>query len=135
VTTTASMPSNKLTKKCGRDRRNHNRMCRSPPGRSVLQVCAGRRLLIRGQISTPASWAKGIFAELVLVRERVSSPVRPTSAAAAAPDPVTLACRAPVRADGSLTGGGTVYPRLNRLRDAGLVTSRRVHNDRTQPRC
>jgi PadR family transcriptional regulator, regulatory protein PadR len=37
-------------------------------------------------------------------------------------------------ADGLLTSEGTVYPLLNRLRDAGLVTSRWVHDDTTRPR-
>jgi PadR family transcriptional regulator, regulatory protein PadR len=38
------------------------------------------------------------------------------------------------RADGLLTSEGTVYPLLNRLRDAGLVTNRWVHDDKTRPR-
>ena len=38
------------------------------------------------------------------------------------------------RADGLLTSEGTVYPLLNRLRDAGLVTSRWIHDDQTRPR-
>ncbi len=38
------------------------------------------------------------------------------------------------RADGLLTSEGTVYPLLNRLRDAGLVTSRWIHDDKTRPR-
>jgi PadR family transcriptional regulator, regulatory protein PadR len=33
-----------------------------------------------------------------------------------------------------LTSEGTAYPLLNRLRDAGLVTSRRIHGDQTRPR-
>jgi PadR family transcriptional regulator, regulatory protein PadR len=37
-------------------------------------------------------------------------------------------------AGGLLTSEGTVYPLLNRLRDAGLVTSRWVHDDTTRPR-
>lgn len=38
------------------------------------------------------------------------------------------------RAGGLLTSEGTVYPLLNRLRDAGLVTSRWVHEDAARPR-
>jgi PadR family transcriptional regulator, regulatory protein PadR len=38
------------------------------------------------------------------------------------------------RADGLLTSEGTVYPLLNRLRDAGLVTNRWVHDEKTRPR-
>ena len=38
------------------------------------------------------------------------------------------------RADGLLTSEGTVYPLLNRLRDAGLVTSRWVHDETPRPR-
>ena len=38
------------------------------------------------------------------------------------------------RADGLLTSEGTVYPLLNRLRDAGWVTSRWIHEDDQRPR-
>jgi PadR family transcriptional regulator, regulatory protein PadR len=38
------------------------------------------------------------------------------------------------RADGLLTSQGTVYPLLNRLRDAGWVTSRWKHEDDQRPR-
>lgn len=37
-------------------------------------------------------------------------------------------------ADGLLTSEGTVYPLLNRLRDAGWVTSRWRHEDGQRPR-
>jgi PadR family transcriptional regulator, regulatory protein PadR len=37
-------------------------------------------------------------------------------------------------ADGLLTSQGTVYPLLNRLRDAGWVTSRWKHEDDQRPR-
>ena len=37
-------------------------------------------------------------------------------------------------ADGVLTSEGTVYPLLNRLRDAGWVTSRWEHEDDQRPR-
>jgi PadR family transcriptional regulator PadR len=37
-------------------------------------------------------------------------------------------------ADGLLTSDGTVYPLLNRLRDAGLVTSEWQDNDGERPR-
>lgn len=37
-------------------------------------------------------------------------------------------------ADGLLTSEGTVYPLLNRLRDAGWVTSRWKHEDDQRPR-
>lgn len=38
------------------------------------------------------------------------------------------------RSDGLLTSEGTVYPLLNRLRDAGWVTSSWVHEDDQRPR-
>jgi PadR family transcriptional regulator, regulatory protein PadR len=38
------------------------------------------------------------------------------------------------QADGLLTSDGTVYPLLNRLRDAGWVTSRWMHEDDQRPR-
>jgi PadR family transcriptional regulator PadR len=38
------------------------------------------------------------------------------------------------RADGLLTSEGTVYPLLNRLRDAGWVSSRWKHEDDQRPR-
>jgi len=38
------------------------------------------------------------------------------------------------RADGLLTSEGTVYPLLNRLRDAGWVTSQWNHEDDQRPR-
>jgi PadR family transcriptional regulator, regulatory protein PadR len=38
------------------------------------------------------------------------------------------------QADGLLTSEGTVYPLLNRLRDAGWVTSRWRHEDDERPR-
>lgn len=38
------------------------------------------------------------------------------------------------RAGGLLTSEGTVYPLLNRLRDAGLVTSTWMHEDAERPR-
>jgi PadR family transcriptional regulator, regulatory protein PadR len=38
------------------------------------------------------------------------------------------------RADGLLTSEGTVYPLLNRLRDANWVTSRWIHEDDQRPR-